>query len=57
MKRYFDMPDKRQVVEFDIEKGSSAATASAEEYSKVFKVKMREIDKSEYQRLAKEYTK
>jgi hypothetical protein len=57
VKRYFDIPDKKQVIELDIKDGSQAVTAPAEVFSKAYKMNMREVNKSEYQKLAKEYAK
>jgi len=56
MKRYFEIVGQRQVVELNILDGSQAATAPVEAFSKTFKCAMRELDKAEYDRLAKEYT-
>ena len=56
MKRYFEIVGQRQVVELDILDGSQAAIATVEAFSKTFKCDMRELDKAEYDRLAKEYT-
>jgi hypothetical protein len=57
LKRYFDIADKRQTMELDIKDGSQAAAAPAEAFRKVYRMDMREINKAEYDRLSKEYTK
>lgn len=55
MKRYFDVPEQRVVVEFEMVEGSPAATASTEVFEKEFKTKMIEISKEGHKRLSKEY--
>jgi len=57
MKRYFEVVGKRQTIELDIKDGSQAATAPAEAFGEVYKMDLREIDKAEYIKLSKEYTK
>lgn len=56
MKRYFDVPDQKLVVWFEIQSGSLASVAGVEVFEKQFNAKMREIDKAEYSKLKKDYT-
>ena len=56
MKRYFEVVDKRQTIEFDIKDCSQAAMAPAEAFGNAYKMNLREISKSEYAKLKKEYT-
>jgi hypothetical protein len=55
MKRYFDLPEKKQVVEFDIIEGSQAATASEKDYGIMMKTKVKEIDRHQYNTLKRQY--
>jgi hypothetical protein len=57
VKRYFEFVGQKEVVEFNITDGSPASKASPKEFGDHFNCDMREIDKSEYDRLSKEYTK
>jgi hypothetical protein len=56
MKRYFDMAKDRITVEIDV--NQAGALYTVEQIETALKVKgLREIDKKEYNRLTKEYTK
>lgn len=57
MKRYFDIVGKRQVIELNIEDGSPAAKAEVSDFVPLFKTEIREINKDEYIKLTKEYSK
>lgn len=56
MKRYFELIEKRQVAELEIEDGSSAAIAKEKDFNSFFKADVREINKQEYLRLKKSCT-
>lgn len=47
----------KQTVQLDLIDGSEATTATTEEISKHLKMDLREINKKEYTKLTKEYTK
>jgi len=56
MKRYFDVPDQKLVVWFEMKDGSLACFAGVEVFERQFQCKMKEITEEEYKRLKKEYS-
>jgi hypothetical protein len=57
MIRYFEVTGMNQTVQLDLIDGSEATTATVEEISKHLKMDLREIDKKEYTKLTKKFTK
>lgn len=57
MKRYFEVLNKRQTLELDIQENSPASRATTEQLSETLKINLREISLSEYKTLTKLYTK
>ncbi len=55
MIRYFNMPDTRTAVALLIEPGSPAASATAEQISNSFGVRMQEVTHKDYKRLTRDY--
>jgi|AGTN01.3.fsa_nt_gi hypothetical protein len=55
MIRYFEVKDKRQTLKLTLE--PPASYASPKELSKELKMELRELNKRDYDRLSKEYSK
>ncbi len=55
MIRYFNMPDTRTAVALLIEPGSPAASATADQISKNFGVRLQEVTHREYRQLTHDY--
>ena len=55
MIRYFNMPGTRTAVALLIEPGSPAASATADQISKNFGVRLQEVTHREYRQLTRDY--